>query len=165
MIGPSLLVDAGRRHRFRMFRNAFHGRVPRRPMVLQVYAAGNGTVRFVRARGRAVRLVTAVLPPHRLADVHAALVRIGVGGMTVSEATGFGLEMWRTQVYRSQVFHDESRPNVRVEMLVDDADAEDVVGVVRSACASTSSGAGKIWVVPVEQAVRVRTAERGIDAL
>jgi nitrogen regulatory protein P-II 1 len=134
-------------------------------MLLQVYAAGNGNVRIIRVLGRAVRLVTAILPPHRLADVHAALVRFGASGMTISEATGFGLEMWRTQVYRSQVFHDESRSNVRVEMLVDDDAAEDVVGVVRSVCASASSGAGKIWVVPVEQAVRVRTAERGTDAL
>jgi nitrogen regulatory protein P-II 1 len=112
-----------------------------------------------------VRLVTAILPPHRLDDVRSALGWFGVQGMTISQVTGFGMEVWRTQVHRGRVYHDESRSNIRIEVLVTDGDANDVVEVVRKAAASDSSGAGKIWVVPVEVLVRVRTGERGPGAL
>ncbi len=112
-----------------------------------------------------MHLVTAILPPHRLADVRAALGSFGVAGMTISQVTGFGLELWSTEVYRGRVFHDESTSNVRVEVLVAADDVADVVEVVRRAATSASSGAGKIWVVPVDLLARIRTGERGIDAL
>ncbi|CUU57336.1 nitrogen regulatory protein P-II 1 [Parafrankia irregularis] len=112
-----------------------------------------------------MKLVTAILRPHRVDDVRAALTTFGVQGMTLSQVTGFGLELWRTQAYRGNVFHDESVSNVRLELIVPDVDAPDVVNVIRRAAASASSGAGKIWVLPVEGLVRIRTGERGMDAL
>jgi nitrogen regulatory protein P-II 1 len=112
-----------------------------------------------------VKLVTAILRPHRVADVRAALNTFGIRGMTVSQVTGYGLEMWRTSSYRGQTFHDESVSNVRIEILVDDFDADDVVSVILSSAASAASGAGKVWVLPVDGATRVRTGEKGPDAL
>jgi nitrogen regulatory protein P-II 1 len=112
-----------------------------------------------------VKLVTVILRPHRVADVRAALTTFGIHGMTISQATGYGMELWRTSSYRGQRFHDESVSNVRMEVVVDDLDAEDVVGVILSSAASTASGAGKIWVSPIEALARVRTGERGMDAL
>jgi nitrogen regulatory protein P-II 1 len=112
-----------------------------------------------------VHLVTAILPPHRLGDVHAALADFGVHGMTISQVTGFGTELWSTQMYRGRAFYDESVSNVRIEVLVATDDVSDVVEIVRSSATSRSSGAGKIWVVPVDFTVRIRTGERGLDAL
>ena len=112
-----------------------------------------------------MKLVTAILRPHRVADVRAALTTFGIHGMTVSQVTGYGMELWRTSSYRGQTFHDESVSSTRLEILVDDVDAEDVVNVVLRSAASTASGAGKVWVTPVHVLARVRTGERGVDAL
>lgn len=135
-----------------------------RPMPTTFTLPGNG-LHHSPARGFVMHLVTAVVPPHRLDDVHAALGGFGVLGMTISQVTGFGIELWTTEVYRGQEFHDESTSNVRIEVIVAEGDADDVVEVVRRAAASASSGAGKIWVVPVDLLVRIRTGERGSDAL
>jgi nitrogen regulatory protein P-II 1 len=112
-----------------------------------------------------MKLVTAVLSPHRVAAVRAALGTFGVQGMTISEVLGYGLEMWRTQTYRGTAFHDESRSNIKVEVIVADVDADDVVNVILASAGTTTSGAGKIWIQPVDLLERVRTAERGLDAL
>ena len=112
-----------------------------------------------------MKLVTAILRPHRVSDVRAALNTFGIHGMTVSQVTGYGTELWRTSSYRGQVFHDESVSNVRLEVIVEDADTEDVVNVILSSAASTSSGAGKVWITRVDSLARVRTGERGADAL
>ncbi|MBL7497498.1 P-II family nitrogen regulator [Frankia sp. CNm7] len=112
-----------------------------------------------------MKLVTAILRPHRVADVRAALTTFGIHGMTISQATGYGMELWRTSSYRGQTFHDEAVSNVRLEILVADTDAEDVVNVITRSAASSASGAGKIWVMPVDALARVRTGERGLDAL
>lgn len=112
-----------------------------------------------------MKLVTAILRPHRVADVRAALTTFGIHGMTISQATGYGMELWRTSSYRGQRFHDESVSNVRMELVVEDGDAEDVVNVILGSAASTASGAGKIWITPVVALTRVRTGERGMDAL
>jgi len=112
-----------------------------------------------------VKLVTVILRPHRVADVRAALHTFGVHGMTISQVSGYGMELWRTGTYRGRRFHDESASNVRMELVVDDGDAEDVVNVILGSAASTASGAGKVWVTPVDVLTRVRTGERGVDAL
>ncbi|ADP78126.1 P-II family nitrogen regulator [Pseudofrankia inefficax] len=112
-----------------------------------------------------MKLVTAILRPHRVADVRAALTTFGIHGMTISQASGYGMEVWRTSSYRGRRFHDESVSNVRMEVVVDDADAEDIVNVILSSAASTASGAGKIWITPVVSLTRVRTGERGMDAI
>jgi len=136
------------------------------PRIRRLYAL-SGTKIAVRAYGwgLVVKLVTVILRPHRVADVRAALNTFGVHGMTISQVSGYGMELWRTSSYRGQRFHDESVSNVRMELVVDDGDAEDVVNVILGSAASTASGAGKVWVTPVDVLTRVRTGERGVDAL
>jgi nitrogen regulatory protein P-II 1 len=112
-----------------------------------------------------VKLVVALLRPHAVDPVRAALGTFGVRGMTLSQVTGFGVEMWRTHVYRGRVIHDESVSNVRIEALVANDDVESVISIILKAAASPNSGAGKIWVLPVDAAARVRTGERGLDAI
>jgi nitrogen regulatory protein P-II 1 len=112
-----------------------------------------------------MRLVTAVVKPFKLEDVKAALEALGVQGMTVSEVQGFGRQRGHTEVYRGAEYTVDFIPKVRIEVLVDDADAAGVVDAVVAAAHSGSIGDGKVWVVPVDDVVRVRTGERGPDAL
>jgi nitrogen regulatory protein P-II 1 len=112
-----------------------------------------------------VKLVTAVIKPHKLDEVKAALEAFGIQGLTVSEASGYGRQRGHTEVYRGAEYTVDLVPKVRVEVLVDDTDATDVVEVVVKAAQTGRIGDGKVWVVPVDEVVRVRTGERGVDAL
>ncbi|HYJ75596.1 MAG TPA: P-II family nitrogen regulator [Kineosporiaceae bacterium] len=112
-----------------------------------------------------MKLITAVIKPHKLDEVKAALESFGVQGLTVSEASGYGRQKGHTEVYRGAEYTVDLVPKVRVEVLVDDADAADVTEVVVKAAQTGRIGDGKVWVVPVDDVVRVRTGERGVDAL
>lgn len=111
------------------------------------------------------KLVTAVIQPHRLDDVRAALEAFGIRGMTVTEASGYGRQRGHTEVYRGAEYTVDLVPKVRLEVLVGDADAADVLKVVVGAAQTGRIGDGKVWVVPVEDVARVRTGEHGDDAL
>ncbi|MGZ6791540.1 MAG: P-II family nitrogen regulator [Mycobacteriales bacterium] len=112
-----------------------------------------------------MRLVTAVLKPFKLDDVKSALEAFGVAGMTVSEVQGHGRQRGHTEVYRGAEYTVTFVPKVKVEVLVDDADAGDVVDVIAKAAQTGSIGDGKVWSTPVDDVVRVRTGERGVEAL
>ena len=112
-----------------------------------------------------MKLVTAVVKPFKLDDVKAALEAFGVHGMTVAEVQGYGRQKGHTEVYRGAEYQVAFNPKVRIEVVVDDADAEEVLAAVTTAAQTGSIGDGKVWVVPVESLVRVRTGERGADAL
>ena len=112
-----------------------------------------------------MRLVTAVLKPFKLDDVKTALEAFGVQGMTVSEVQGFGRQRGHTEVYRGAEYTVDFVPKVRVEVLVDEADAGGVIDAIVGAAQTGSIGDGKVWSTPVEEVVRVRTGERGADAL
>jgi nitrogen regulatory protein P-II 1 len=112
-----------------------------------------------------VRLVTAVVKPFKLDDVKSALEGMGVQGMTVSEVQGFGRQRGHTEVYRGAEYTVSFVPKVRIEILVDDADASRIVDVIVAAAGTGSIGDGKVWSTPVEDLVRVRTGERGAEAL
>ncbi|HUR73749.1 MAG TPA: P-II family nitrogen regulator [Sporichthya sp.] len=112
-----------------------------------------------------MKLLTAVIKPFKLDDVRSALEKFGVQGMTVSEASGYGRQRGHTEVYRGAEYTVDLVPKVRLEVLVDDADIADVVEVVLKSAQTGKIGDGKVWVVPVDTAVRVRTGERDIDAL
>ena len=112
-----------------------------------------------------MRLVTAVLKPFKLEDVKTALEGVGVQGMTVSEVQGFGRQRGHTEVYRGAEYQVDFVPKVRVEVLVDDADAARVIDAIVTAASTGSIGDGKVWSVPVDDVVRVRTGERGPEAL
>jgi nitrogen regulatory protein P-II 1 len=112
-----------------------------------------------------MKLLTAVIKPFKLDDVRSALEKFGVQGMTVSEASGYGRQRGHTEVYRGAEYTVDLVPKVRLEVLVDDADIADVVEVVLKSAQTGKIGDGKVWVIPVDTAVRVRTGERDIDAL
>jgi nitrogen regulatory protein P-II 1 len=112
-----------------------------------------------------VKLLTAIIKPHKLDEVKAALEAFGVQGMTVSEASGYGRQRGHTEVYRGAEYTVDLVPKVRLEVLVDDADAPDVVEVVVKAAQTGRIGDGKVWTIAVDDVVRVRTGEHGIDAL
>ena len=112
-----------------------------------------------------MRLVTAIVKPFKLEDVKSALETLGVLGLTVSEVRGYGRQKGHTEVYRGAEYTVDLVPKVRVEILVDDLDADKVVETVVEAARTGKIGDGKVWVTPVESVVRVRTGERGADAL
>jgi nitrogen regulatory protein P-II 1 len=112
-----------------------------------------------------MRLVTAIIKPFKLDEVKQALEAYGITGMTVSEASGYGRQRGHSEVYRGAEYKVDFVPKVRVEVVVDDVDSDDVVKVILKAAQTGRIGDGKIWTVSVEDVTRVRTGERGLDAL
>jgi nitrogen regulatory protein P-II 1 len=112
-----------------------------------------------------VKLVTAIIKPFKLDDAKEALRGLGVHGMTVSEAQGFGRQRGHTEVYRGTEYTVDFVPKVRVEVLVDDGEAQRVADSIVSAARTDKIGDGKVWITPVEQVIRIRTGEMGSDAL
>jgi nitrogen regulatory protein P-II 1 len=112
-----------------------------------------------------MKLVTAVIKPFKLEDVKNAIEALGVEGLTVSEASGHGRQHGHTEVYRGAEYTVDLVPKVRVEILVSDAQADAVLDAVVSAARTGQIGDGKVWVIPVDQVTRVRTGERGEEAL
>ena len=107
-----------------------------------------------------MRLVTGILKPFKLDDVKSALEAFGVQGMTVSEVQGFGRQRGHTEVYRGAEYTVAFLPKVRIEVLVDDADAADVLEVIAKSAQTGAIGDGKVWSTPVDEVVRVRTIGR-----
>ena len=112
-----------------------------------------------------MRLVTAVVKPFKLDDVKSALESFGVQGMTVSEVQGYGRQRGHTEVYRGAEYAVSFVPKVRLEVLVEDADAHDVIDVIAKSAQTGNIGDGKVWSTLVDDVVRVRTGERGVEAL
>jgi nitrogen regulatory protein P-II 1 len=112
-----------------------------------------------------MKLVTAIVKPFVLEDVKAALERLGVLGMTVSEVQGFGRQKGHTEFYRGAEYTVDFVPKVKVEVAVDDVLVEKVVDAVVTAARTGKIGDGKVWVTALDTVVRVRTGERGSDAL
>ncbi len=112
-----------------------------------------------------MKYIIAVIQPHRLDPVREALAAIGVQGLTVSEVRGFGRQKGQTEIYRGAEYNTQYVPKVRVEIAVDDEIADRVVEAVGNAARTGRIGDGKVFVLPLEGAMRVRTGEMGADAL
>lgn len=112
-----------------------------------------------------MKLITAIIKPFKLDDVKEALQAVGITGMTVSEASGFGRQKGHTEVYRGAEYTIDLVPKVRLEVLVDDAEVDSTLDVIVKAATTGSIGDGKVWTTPVDQIIRVRTGERGTDAI
>ena len=112
-----------------------------------------------------MKLVTAVIKPHKWEDVRAALETVGVTGMTVSEVSGYGRQKGHTEVYRGAEYDIALVPKVRIEIAADDADVEAITNAIVAAAATGRIGDGKVWVAPLESVVRVRTGDRDEAAL
>ena len=112
-----------------------------------------------------MKLITAIIKPFKLDDVKDALQAAVITGMTVSEASGFGRQMGHTEVYRGTEYKVNLVPKVRLEILVDEPEAENALALIVKAAHTGSIGDGKVWTTPVDQVVRVRTGERGSAAI
>ena len=112
-----------------------------------------------------MKLITAIIKPFKLDDVKEALTELGLGGITVTEARGFGRQRGHTEVYRGAEYTVEFVPKVCIEVLVDDDDAKRYADAIVEAARTGQIGDGKVWISPVESVIRVRTGEMGVDAL
>ncbi len=112
-----------------------------------------------------MKLVIAYIKPFKLDDVKSALKEAGVSGMTIGEVSGFGRQSGQTEVYRGAEYTVDFVPKIRIEVLVGDAEAAGVVDAISGAAHTEEIGAGKIIVVSVDEVVRIRTGERGEDAV
>ena len=112
-----------------------------------------------------MKLVTAIIKPFKLDEVKEALKAAGVVGITVSEVRGFGRQGGHSETYRGAEYKIDFVPKVKLEILIDDDDSVKVVDAVLASAATGEIGDGKLWVSPVDEVVRIRTAERGTDAL
>ncbi|MEI8120247.1 MAG: P-II family nitrogen regulator, partial [Actinomycetes bacterium] len=112
-----------------------------------------------------MKLITAIVKPAKVDEIKKALQAAGVHGMTVSETRGFGRQKGHTEIYRGAEYTVDFIPKVRIEVLADDAEANEILNLIVDTASTGSIGDGKVWVTPVETVVRVRTGERGSDAL
>ena len=112
-----------------------------------------------------MKLITAVVKPFKLDDVKDALKGAGVVGMTVTETRGFGRQGGHTETYRGSEYQIDLVPKVKVEVVVDDDDADRIVDAIVDAAHTDKIGDGKVWVTTVDELVRIRTGERGADAV
>ena len=112
-----------------------------------------------------VKLVTAIIQPEVLEQVQKALVRHGVGGMTISEVSGYGRQRGHIEVYRGEEYTIDFITKVRLEVLVEDDEAEALTGVIVQSARTGQVGDGKVWIIPVDTVVRVRTGESGPEAV
>ena len=112
-----------------------------------------------------MKLITAVIKPHKVDDVKSALKEAGIAGITVSEVQGFGRQSGHTEVYRGTEYTIDFVPKVRFEILVDDADVTRIIDTIVGAARTDKIGDGKVWVTTVDQIVRIRTGELDTDAI
>jgi nitrogen regulatory protein PII len=112
-----------------------------------------------------MKVVVAVIKPFKLDEVKDALEDLGIQGMTVTDSRGFGRQRGHTEVYRGAEYQVDFIPKSRIEVAVDDDQVDEVVKAIVTRAKTDSIGDGKVWVVPAEQVIRIRTGERGPDAL
>jgi len=112
-----------------------------------------------------MKLILAIIKPYKLDAVREALTELGVQGLTVSEVKGFGRQKGQTEIYRGAEYAIEFVPKVRLDIVIDDAEADRVVEAIRDAANTDKIGDGKIFVLDVVQSMRIRTGETGSDAL
>jgi len=112
-----------------------------------------------------MKKVECIIKPFKLDDVKSALSELGISGMTVSEVRGFGRQKGHTELYRGAEYQVDLIPKVKIELVIDDAQVADVVAAIQKEAATGRIGDGKIFVLEVEQSVRIRTGETGPESL
>src|SRR5215469_6826025 len=112
-----------------------------------------------------MKKIEAIIKPFKLDDVKSALHELGVSGMTVTEVKGFGRQKGHAEIYRGAEYIIDFLPKIKVEVVLDDALVERAVQAIQDAARTDKIGDGKIFVLPIEQAIRIRTGEQGVDAL
>ena len=112
-----------------------------------------------------MKLVTAIIKPHKLDDVKEALAAFGIKGITISESSGYGRQKGKTEVYRGTEYTVDVVPKTRIEVLCEAIDAEDIANVINTSARTGRIGDGKIWIMPVDRVIRIRTGETDDEAL
>ena len=112
-----------------------------------------------------LHLITAIIKPHKLDAVKEALNEVGVSGMTVTEARGFGRQGGHTETYRGAEYQIDFVPKIKIEILCDVDDTDKVADAIARSAQTGKIGDGKIWLLPVDRAIRIRTGEEGVDAV
>ena len=112
-----------------------------------------------------MKLITAIVKPFKLDDVKDALKAIGIQGMTVSEVRGFGRQGGHSETYRGAEYTIEFVPKVRLELVIEENDVDNVISAIRTAANTGKIGDGKVWITSVERLIRIRTGEEGRDAI
>jgi nitrogen regulatory protein P-II 1 len=112
-----------------------------------------------------MKLITAIIQPHTLDSVKENLEAVGVHGLTVSEAHGYGRQKGHTEIYRGAEYNVDLIPKVRIEIVADDNDIDAIVDQIVKTASTGKIGDGKIWISPVENIIRIRTAEQGVAAI
>ena len=112
-----------------------------------------------------MKLIKAIVRPNKVDEVKAALEKLQISGMTVTEVSGFGRQKGHTEIYRGAEYQVSFNPKLRIDLVVDDGQVERVLDALVASARTGSIGDGKIWTTPVGHLVRVRTGERGADAL
>ncbi|MFA6298852.1 MAG: P-II family nitrogen regulator [Nocardioides sp.] len=112
-----------------------------------------------------MKLITAVIKPHKWEDVRVALEAVGVTGMTVSEVSGYGRQKGHTEVYRGAEYDIALVPKIRLEVVVNDDDVEAIVTAIQTSASTGRIGDGKVWVAPLDSVLRVRTGDRDDAAI
>ena len=112
-----------------------------------------------------MKLITAIIKPHKLEEVKDALAAFGITGLTITEASGYGRQKGQTEVYRGTEYTVDIVPKVRIEVLAEGRDAVDVANVIVTAARTGRIGDGKVWITPVDQIIRIRTGELDEDAI
>lgn len=112
-----------------------------------------------------MKKIEAIIKPHKLDEVKEKLNELGVTGMTITEVKGFGRQRGHKEIYRGAEYHIDFIPKIKIEIVVDDDKVEPVVDLISESARTGSIGDGKIFVIPIDEAVRVRTGERGVEAI
>lgn len=112
-----------------------------------------------------MKVVVAIIKPFKLDEVKEALEGVGIQGLTVTDARGFGRQRGHTEVYRGAEYQVDLIPKIRLEIAVDDDQVDEVTKAIVTSARTDSIGDGKVWVLPAEQVIRIRTGEKGRDAL
>ena len=112
-----------------------------------------------------MKKVEAIIKPFKLEDVKEALSELGIEGMTVTEVKGFGRQRGHTEIYRGSEYTIDFIPKVKIEIVTDDNRVEEIIEAIVKAANTSKIGDGKIFVSPIEQAIRIRTGDRGQDAI
>ena len=112
-----------------------------------------------------MKLITAIIKPFKLDEVRGALTKLGINGMTVTEVKGFGRQKGHTELYRGAEYVVDFLPKVKIEVVVANNQVESAIDAIVKSARTGKIGDGKIFVLPVEQAIRIRTGEEGNDAL
>ncbi len=142
-----------------------HFRCGAQPVLDDSYELAGSPPKKTLGAKNAMKLITAIIKPFKLDDVRQAVADIGVQGITVTEVQGFGRQRGHTELYRGAEYRVDFLPKTKIELAVDDSIAEQVVEAITNVARTGKIGDGKIFVIDLEQAVRIRTGETGVEAV